>query len=107
MKALLVAMALLSMAGVACAATAETPLPAPLLTIDWAHLKAAGKLTADEFVAPRDSAGAATVRLENPNDRPRTFTLITLDDLPRLVGPGPMRVLWTVPGLPESLSPEC
>jgi len=60
-------------------AAAETMPSPPVLTVDWAQLKAEGKLTAGEFVAPRDSSTAATLRLENADDRPRTFTLVTLD----------------------------
>jgi hypothetical protein len=64
-------------------AAAKKPPPAePVVTVDWAQLRAAGKLAVGEFAAPPDSGGVGTIRLENPNDRPRTFTLVTLDKPP-------------------------
>jgi hypothetical protein len=74
------------------APTARAAAAAPLLTIDWAQVKAVGRLTAGELVAARDSVAAATVRLENPNDGPRTFKLITLDK------PGITKASWVLTG---------
>lgn len=65
---------------------------APLVTIDWTRLAAAGELTTGELVAPTDSGAAATVRLENPSDRPKTFTLVTLDK------PGITKSSWVLTG---------
>jgi len=95
MKVVILAIVLTVLAGathaVGAVAAPGAP-PAPLLTIDWAQLKAEGKLTAGEFVAPRDSGAATTLRLENPNDRPKTFTLVTLDK------PGITKSSWVLTG---------